>query len=197
VGGTQLHLDANGNRMSPDTVWNDTYSTSAQQFVFGDSGPSPLAGGGGKSIFFARPAYQNPVRKVVGQARGVPDISMSAACNGSVDVYQSFGGQPAGWYPTCGTSEATPLFAGIVALADQLAHHPLGLINPALYAMAAQHQPGLVDVTSGSNSVSFSQGGHEHTVHGFTAGPGYDLASGIGTVNAAAFVPELASLAGR
>ena len=56
VGGTQLHLDANGNRMSPDTVWNDTYSTSAQQFVFGDSGPSPLAGGGGKSIFFARPA---------------------------------------------------------------------------------------------------------------------------------------------
>jgi len=197
VGGTQLHLDANGNRMSPDTVWNDTYSTPAQQFVFGDSGPSPLAGGGGKSIFFARPAYQNPVRKVVGQVRGVPDISMSAACNGSVDVYQSFGGQPAGWYPTCGTSEATPLFAGIVALADQLAHHPLGLINPALYAMAAQHQPGLVDVTSGGNTVSFTQGGRRHTVHGFTAGPGYDLASGIGTVNAAAFVPELASLAGR
>ena len=197
VGGTQLHLDTNGNRQSPDTVWNDTYSAAAQQFVNGDSGPSPLAAGGGKSIFFARPAYQNPVRKVVGQVRGVPDISMSAACNGSVDVYQSFGGQPAGWYPTCGTSEATPLFAGIVALADQVAHHPLGLINPALYAMAAQHQPGLVDVTSGSNSVSFSQGGHEHTVHGFTAGPGYDLASGIGTVNAAAFVPELASLAGR
>ena len=63
--------------------------------------------------------------------------------------------------------------------------------------MAAQHQPGLVDVTSGSNSVSFTQGGRSHTVHGFTAGPGYDLASGIGTVNAAAFVPELAALAGR
>jgi subtilase family serine protease len=197
VGGTQLHLDANGSRMSPDTVWNDTYSTPAQQFVFGDSGPSPLAGGGGKSVFFARPAYQNPVQKVVGRTRGVPDISMSAACNGSVDVYQSFGGQPAGWYPTCGTSEATPLFAGIVALADQVAHHPLGLINPALYAMAAQHQPGLVDVTRGGNTVSFTQGGRSHTVRGFTAGPGYDLASGVGTVNAAAFVPELASLAGR
>src|SRR6516162_7368065 len=196
VGGTQLHLDTNGNRQSPDTVWNDTYSAEAQQFVNGDSGPSPLAAGGGKSIFFARPPYQNPVQKVVGRTRGVPDISMSAACNGSVDVYMSFGGQPVGWYPTCGTSEASPLFAGIVALADQVAHHPLGLINPALYAMAAQHQPGLVDVTSGSNSVSFSQGGHEHTVHGFTAGPGYDLASGIGTVNAAAFVPELAALAG-
>jgi subtilase family serine protease len=197
VGGTQLHLDANGSRMSPDTVWNDTYSTPAQQFVFGDSGPSPLAAGGGKSIFFARPAYQNPVQKVVGRTRGVPDISMSAACNGAVDVYQSFGGQQAGWYPTCGTSEATPLFAGIVALADQVAHHPLGLINPALYAMAAQHQPGLVDVTRSGNTVSFTQGGRSHTVHGFTAGPGYDLASGVGTVNAAAFVPELASLAGR
>ena len=197
VGGTQLHLDVNGARQSPDTVWNDTYAAAVQQFILGDSGPSPLAAGGGKSIFFARPAYQNPVQKVVGRTRGVPDISMSAACNGSVDVYQSFGGQPAGWYPTCGTSEATPLFAGIVALADQVAHHPLGLINPALYAMAARHQPGLIDVTTGGTTVSFAQGGHKHTVHGFTAGPGYDLASGVGTVNAADFVPELASLAGR
>ena len=197
VGGTQLHLDVNGARQSPDTVWNDTYAAAVQQFILGDSGPSPLAAGGGKSIFFARPAYQNPVQKVVGRTRGVPDISMSAACNGAVDVYQSFGGQPAGWYPTCGTSEATPLFAGIVALADQVAHHPLGLINPALYAMAARHQPGLIDVTTGGTTVSFAQGGHKHTVHGFTAGPGYDLASGVGTVNAADFVPELAALAGR
>jgi subtilase family serine protease len=197
VGGTQLHLDANGNRRSPDTAWNDTYSAAAQEFILGDSGPSPLAVGGGKSIFFTRPVYQNPVRKVVGRTRGVPDISMSAACSGAVDVYQSFGGQPAGWYPTCGTSEATPLFAGIVALADQVAHRPLGLINPALYAMAARHLPGLVDVTSGGNTVTFTQGGRSHTVHGFTAGPGYDLASGVGTVNAADFVPELASLAGR
>jgi subtilase family serine protease len=197
VGGTQLHLDANGRRLSPDTVWNDTYDASAQEFISGDSGPGPLASGGGKSIFFARPGYQNPVRNVVGRHRGVPDISMSAACDGAVDVYQSFGGQPGGWYPTCGTSEATPLFAGIVALADQVAHHPLGLINPALYLMAAQHRPGLVDVTSGHNTVSFTQDGHERTVHGFTAGPGYDLASGLGTVNAADFVPELAALAGR
>jgi len=197
VGGTQLHLDTNGNRISPDAVWNDTYNPNAQQFIFGDSGPSPLAAGGGKSIVFARPRYQNLVRNVAGRTRGVPDISMSAACNGAVDVYQSFGGQPPGWYPTCGTSEATPLFAGIVALAGQVAHHPLGLINPALYLMAAQHQPGLVDVTGGNNTVSFTQGGHEYKVRGFTAGPGYDLASGVGTVNAPAFVPELASLAGR
>ena len=133
----------------------------------------------------------------MGLSRGVPDISMSAACDGAVDVYQSFAGELPGWYPTCGTSEATPLFAGVVALADQVAHHPLGLINPALYLMAAQHLPGLVDVTSGGNTVSFTQNSRWHTVHGFTAGPGDHLASGLGTVNAAQFVPELAALAGR
>jgi subtilase family serine protease len=197
VGGTQLHLDANGNHTSPDTVWNDTFSVPTQQFIFGDNGPNPLAGGGGKSILFTRPSYQNLVRNVVGRARGVPDISMSAACNGAVDLYQSFGGVPAGWYPTCGTSEATPLFAGIVALAAQEARHSLGLINPALYLMSALHLPGLVDVTSGNNTVTFPQGGTEHTVRGFNARRGYDLASGLGTVNAAEFVPELARFAGR
>ena len=78
------------------------------------------------------------------------------------------------------------------ALADQLAGHPLGLINPRLYQLAAQHAPGIVDVVHGSNTVSFRQGGRLHTVPGFTAGPGYDLASGLGTVDAALFVPELA-----
>ena len=197
VGGTQLHLDANGNHASPDTVWNDTYSVPTNQFIFGDNGPNPLAGGGGKSVLFSRPGYQTLVRNVVGASRGVPDISMSAACNGAVDVYQSFPGIPAGWYPTCGTSEATPLFSGIVALADQVAHHSLGLINPALYAMSAGHAPGLVDVTSGNNTVSVTQNNQLDTVPGFNAAPGYDLASGVGTVNAALFVPELALLAGR
>jgi len=197
IGGTQLHLAANGNHVSPDTVWNDTFSVPTQKFIFGNNGPNPLAAGGGKSVLFSRPSYQNLVRGVVGQFRGVPDISMSAACNGAVDVYQSFPGITAGWFPTCGTSEATPLFAGIVALAVQKAHHSLGLINPALYLMSALHLPGLVDVTSGNNTVSFSQGGTRHTVRGFSAGPGYDLASGVGTVNAALFVPELAALAGR
>jgi hypothetical protein len=55
---------------------------------------------------------------------------------------------------------------------------------------------GIVDVTTGSNTVSFSQGGTAHTVAGFRARTGYDLASGVGTVNAARFVPELAHLAG-
>jgi subtilase family serine protease len=193
VGGTQLHLNAAGKHTSPDTVWNDSYDLATQEFIYGDSGPNPLAGGGGKSVIFPRPSYQYGVRNVVGSQRGVPDISMSGACNGAVDVYQSFAGEPAGWYPTCGTSEATPLFSGIVALADQVAGHPLGVINQALYLMSAAHAPGIVDVTKGNNTVSFPQGGKLDTVTGFSALPGYDLASGVGTVDAALFVPELAS----
>ena len=105
------------------------------------TGPNPLASGGGTSGTSPGPSYQDGVEAVVGASRGVPDISMSAACNGAVDTYQSFPGGPAGWYPTCGTSEATPEFAGIVALADQVAGHPLGLINPALYKLAAAARP--------------------------------------------------------
>ncbi len=196
VGGTRLDLDATGNRNAADAVWNDTYSSTANQLVNGDNGPDPLAGGGGRSVIFGRPSYQHAVSSVVGNHRGVPDISMSAACTGAVNTYQSFGGQAAGWYALCGTSEATPLFAGIVALADQVAGRSLGLINPALYKLAAQHARGIVPVTSGNNSVSFRQGGRTHQVHGFSARSGYSLAAGLGTVNAAAFVPELARLAG-
>jgi subtilase family serine protease len=192
VGGTQLQLNGAGDRLAPDGVWNDTYNVPTNNYIFGDPGPNPLAGGGGKSIIFSRPSYQDGVASVVGEHRGVPDIAMSAACDGAVDVYQSFPGQ-VGWFPTCGTSEATPLFAGIVALADQVAGHPLGLINRALYQLSAVGVPGIVDITSGNNTVSFTQGGVLHTVKGFAAGPGYDLASGVGTVDAAAFVPELAA----
>ncbi len=196
VGGTQLHFSAQGTPEAP-TVWNDTYNKAANEFADGNAGPNPLASGGGLSIYFSRPSFQDGVQSVVGDRRGVPDISMSAACNGSVDTYGTFGGQAAGWIPTCGTSEATPLFAGIVALADQMAGHPLGQINQALYTLAAEGAAGIVPVTSGSNTVSFIQGGSKHMVRGFTARKGYDLATGVGTVNAAFFVPELAVLAGR
>jgi subtilase family serine protease len=196
VGGTQLHFGALGRPAAP-TVWNDTYSKATNEFADGSPGPHPLASGGGLSEFFARPAYQRGVKAVTGARRGVPDISMSAACNGSVDTYGTFGGAPPGWSPTCGTSEATPLFAGVVALADQVAGHPLGLINPALYRLSAAHARGIVDVTSGDNTVSFTQGGRKHTVRGFAARRGYDLATGVGTVDARYFVYELAALAGR
>ncbi len=178
VGGSQLYLDNAGNRLQPDSVWNDGFG----------------AGGGGVSAVFPRPLFQIGVRGVVGSHRGTPDISMSAAVNGGCWVYMSFAGietpgvSDPGWYIFGGTSEATPIFSGIVALADQVAGHRLGLINPALYLLGAASQhgvnTGLVDITTGNNSFA--------GVTGYDAGPGYDLASGWGTINAARFVPALA-----
>jgi len=182
IGGTQLHLDANGNRTAPDNVWNDTA-------LFN----SPAASGGGLSTVFPRPFYQGSVAGTVHNRRGIPDISMSAAVDGAALVFLDKGAAqgPAGFYLIGGTSESSPEFAGIVAIADQWAGHGLGLLNPALYRMEAAGKSGIVDVTAGNNTVTFPQGGSTHTVRGFNAGPGYDLASGVGTINAAKFVPEL------
>ena len=183
LGGTQLHLDAKGERTSPDNVWNDTNQLG-----------SPAAGSGGTSIIFGRPTFQNSVKSVVGDQRGVPDLSMSAAVNGGVLVYLGFGGLPApGFYIIGGTSEASPEFSGVVAVADQAAGHRLGYLNPTLYALAAEGAPGLTDVTIGNNAVTFSQQGKTYTVPGYLAAPGYDLASGLGTVDGAKLVPELAA----
>lgn len=199
VGGTQLHLNARGIQVRPATTWNDTGNVAANRYIIGNKGPNPLAGGGGRSVIFARPAYQAGVRAVTGARRGVPDISMSGACDGAADMYQSFAGQPKGWYPTCGTSEATPEFAGIIALAGQVAHRSLGPVNRSLYLLASLGARGIADVTSGNNTVSFRQGRQHalHTVRGFRARPGYDLASGLGTIRAPAFVRELAALGRR
>jgi subtilase family serine protease len=172
IGGTQLHLDNSGNRLSPDVVWNDGFG----------------AGGGGVSGVFKRPLFQVGVAKDVGKKRGTPDISMSAAVDGGAWVYYSFLGTTSPWHIFGGTSEASPTFSGIVALANQVAHHRLGLINPGLYLLGGLSQhvggTGIVDVTSGNNSFA--------GVTGFDAKAGYDLASGWGTIDAAKFVPALA-----
>lgn len=170
VGGTQLHLDANGNRISPDVVWNDGYG----------------ATGGGLSQVFSRPSYQATVKSVVGNSRGTPDISASAAVDGAAILYYSFQPSRIGWHLVGGTSEASPLFSGVVALTAQLAGHRLGQINPQLYHMNASHRDGIVDVTSGDNGFA--------GVTGYPATRGYDLSTGVGTFDAAKFVPELAQV---
>jgi hypothetical protein len=63
--------------------------------------------------------------------------------------------------------------------------------------MASGHSRGIVSVRSGNTTVSFRQSGRSHTVHGFGARAGYNLAAGLGTVNGQYFVPELARLAAR
>ena len=207
VGGTQLRPDGAG---FTSVAWNDTYNRAWTLYAEGSTDPAPAASGGGTSEFFGRPSYQNGVKVVTGAQRGVPDIAMSAACDGAVSVYSSYQPGEAGWSLSCGTSEATPEFAAIVALADQVAGHPLGLINPALYNLAAQHSPGIVDVTSGDNTVTFDQttsaqnagtrntgtqntGPTPVTVKGYSADKGYDLVTGLGTVNAQQLVYELAA----
>jgi subtilase family serine protease len=188
VGGTKLNLNASGARNGHDAAWNDTYSAAVNNFFFGNDGPNPLATGGGKSAYYGRPGYQKGVRNVTANQRGIPDISMSASCSVAVNVFETFTGGQGGWTASCGTSESAPMFAAIVALAGQVAGHPLGLINPALYALAARHAPGIVPVASGNNTVSFSGG----TVHGYSVGHAYNLVTGLGTVNGGYLVPELA-----
>lgn len=186
VGGTRLVLDAEGERLAPDTVWND-----------GGAGAS----GGGLSTVFGRPDYQDHVRRVVGDHRGTPDVSLSAALSGAVDVWATVPtpkGLAGGWQLAGGTSEATPLFAGIVAIADEAAGHRLGLLNDSLYAIARHDRPGIVGVAGGGNAVTVCLAGCTTkvpllvSVPGYTAGPGgYNLASGLGTVDAARLVAEL------
>jgi subtilase family serine protease len=177
VGAHQMYLDDAGRVLRPNTTWNDGYGG---------------AGAGGVSAVFARPPYQSGVGDAVGRHRGTPDITMSGSVDGGCWVYASFGGTGGiGWDIFDGTVESVALFSGIVALADQVAGHRLGFINPGLYRLGTlsrhgHRATGLVDITEGNNSL----GG----VTGFDAGPGYDLATGWGTIDAAAFVPALARM---
>jgi subtilase family serine protease len=188
VGGTQLHLNAHGRRTAQDNVWNDTFNPN----VVGPT-PSPAAGGSGRSTVFKRPWYQDGLIDQVHNHRGYPDVSLSAAVDGGVLVFLSFDGIPTGYYIVGGTSEASPEFAGIVAIADQAAGRMLGLLNPALYGLQRGGAPGIVDIRRGNNNVQFTDSAGTHNVRGFRAGPGFDLASGLGTVDAAKLVWELAS----
>lgn len=114
--------------------------------------------------------------------RQVPDISMNASCKTYVvvlDTAPGFGG----YYGVCGTSEASPMFAGVVAIAAQAAGHNLGNINTAL----AKPLAGTYDVTKGDN-VQAGTG-----IPGFSAGPGWDAVTGAGTpADAHSFVHALA-----
>ncbi|HEX7354612.1 MAG TPA: S53 family peptidase [Mycobacteriales bacterium] len=176
VGGTRLDLGADGSREAPDAAW----------------GGAQGAGGGGLSSVFPRPPYQDSVASVVGDHRGIPDISMDASSASGVITYGSYDG--GGWSVGGGTSQAAPILAGIVALADQLAHARVGFLNDALYGTLVRSPTGgIVDITHGSNDLTTGT-----TVPGYAAVPGYDLATGLGTVDGGKFVPALvAATAGQ
>jgi subtilase family serine protease len=177
AGGTKLTLGQRGNRLAPDVVWQD--------------GPINGAAGGGRSTVFSRPSYQDPFAPIVGSHRGVPDVSMSAATSAGEEVYVSFLSRrrPA-WAVFGGTSIAAVELAGLVADADQLAGHPIADLPAKVDSLTS----GIVDITRGNNSFGpfLDRHRHRHFVRGFSAGRGYDLASGLGTPDAAVFVPALA-----
>jgi subtilase family serine protease len=143
------------------------------------------ASGGGYSGLFSRPSYQDGVARI-GATRGVPDVAANADSATAMAI--AFSG---GVLQTAtGTSAATPLWAGVIALADQQAGQHLGFVNPAIYAIA--RGPGyhrtFHDVTSGDNSVLWSTG----VITGYTAGPGWDPVTGWGSPDAQYLVPLLA-----
>lgn len=182
------------------TYWNTTnngYGGSAISYIpeviWNDSGSGSLdAGGGGKSIFFAKPSWQAGSGVPNDGARDVPDLSFAASpshdgyliCSGG-DCVNGFRNTDTTLDVIGGTSCGSPSFAGIVALLVQA----LGLqgnINPNLYSLASSSANAFHDVTSGSNAVPCRTNSPNCTsgTIGYSAGTGYDLASGWGSVDA-------------
>ncbi len=179
VGGTNISLNP-ANQIVAQTVWND----------------SPLvlaAGGGGFSSLFQRPSYQDGL--VIAPHRAVPDVSMLADVAPGYEIYctarsDCIGkGHTSPWTQVGGTSAASPLLAGGLALVDQalrMAHRQdIGLANALLYAV--DHSPSAASVISDvvTNNNDLGQSLIERPFGCCTAGPGFDEASGLGSVNLA------------
>jgi subtilase family serine protease len=145
---------------------------------------------GGFSALFPVPDYQQTLPPTIqSQAlhrRGVPDIAAAADPLTGLAFYEA--GQ---WTLAGGTSASAPLWAGLIAIADQMAGHPLGFINPALYKLAQSpnYAQDFHDITIGNNSVD--EGGVQVT--GYSATQGWDAVTGWGTPNAAHLLPDLVS----
>lgn len=180
--GTYWNATNNSNHASalsyiPEVVWNDSVANG-----------SPDAGGGGASVFFAKPVWQTGPGVPSDGQRDVPDISLPASnFHDGYLVYTSGTLEAFG-----GTSVGTPVFAGMTALLNQYLvanglekTAGLGNVNPRLYTLA-QISPGAFhDVTIGNNMVvDCASAACATDLVGFNAGPNYDQASGLGSVDA-------------
>jgi kumamolisin len=165
-GGTSLL--ASGNAIGSETVWNDS---------------NGAATGGGVSDTFDLPSWQanagvppsaNPGGRI---GRGVPDVA------GDADPQTGYLIQVDGQSVVVGgTSAVAPLWAGLIALLNQQLGTPVGYLNPVLYQQLTSATV-LRDVTSGMND-------------GYSAGPGWDACTGLGSPNGAALLSALATLQG-
>lgn len=181
VGGTQFDDTAN-----PSAYWNATNDpvnkSSARSYIpeiaWNESGGGNglAASGGGMSTVFNRPSYQSVTGMPAGTMRCQPDIASNA---GHV-AYIIFNKSKAG--AVVGTSAAAPAVAATIGLISERFGQRLGLINPTLYQLAnAQYNGGATvfhDITSGTNSVP--------NVKGYDSGVGYDMVTGLGSIDAGA-----------
>jgi hypothetical protein len=163
VGGTSLYLTGS-NTYSSESAWS--------------------SGGGGPSADETQPSYQSGA--ISSAYRTTPDVAIDADPNTGVGVYDSFDeGTNTPWIQVGGTSLSSPMWAGLVTVADQgrVAEGLAPLDGPSqtlvrLYQLAASN---FHDITTGSN-------GHK-------AVAGYDEATGIGTPVANLLIPDLAGAA--
>ena len=177
-----LNLGVNDPASQPDVTGVGGTSLSTQEVAWTD-------GGGGVSDTFDMPSYQTslgtiagssgtPCGNASGNCREVPDVSADADPNAGESVYASDQG---GWAEFGGTSLAAPIWAATLAVISSASSNTagFGLLNPTLYSLAGA-RPGTYfnDVTTGDNDEIGSNGGD------FAAGPGYDMATGLGTPNA-------------
>jgi kumamolisin len=191
VGGTNLSLNGD-NTIAAQPVWNDSTVLAA-------------GGGGGFSDLFRRPAYQKGI--VAPNKRAVPDVSLLADllpgyaiyCTATPACVSPSNATP--WQTVGGTSAGTPLLAGGIAIVDQMltatGHENVGLLNPLLYKLGASGAAASVfyDITSGSNDIGpYIPGSNGQPLGCCTAVPGYDEASGWGSVSMANLAQQALAL---
>ena len=182
AGGTSLTANPVTGAYISETAWNTPGLP-----------PQPGASGGGFSHLFARPAYQDGVPDI-GATRGVPDVAADAESGtGMALAFSDGGGQDYILVGAGGTSAAAPFWAGLIALADQEAGHPLGFVNPAIYQIARGplYHKAFHDITTGNNTVVLTSTSPPVTITGYQAGPGWDPVTGWGTPDAQVLIPLL------
>jgi uncharacterized protein (TIGR03437 family) len=162
----------------PEKAWNDT-----------SAGGELDATGGGASSVYLKPAWQTGLGPSGDLYRDLPDVSMDGS--NDHDPYNVFTG--GAWEPFGGTSVSTPVFAGIVVLLNQyLAQSKPGVgnINPTLYSLAQTASSPFHDITVGNNLVPCEPGSPdcgpslELGYSNSAATPGYNLTTGLGSVDA-------------
>jgi subtilase family serine protease len=180
AGGTTLHASHATGTWTSETSWG---------LPDGSPGSPFQASGGGFSHLFLRPSYQNGVPGT-GSMRGIPDV---AADGDSVTGIALITANAGGGYTLsghAGTSASAPLWAGIIALADQYAHRHLGFVNPAIYQVArsSHYHQAFHDITAGpSNTAEFPP----TTITGYRPAPGWDPVTGWGSPDAQVLIPLL------